>query len=435
MSMNMDGQRVYVMGLGRFGGGVGVIRYLVGQGAEVVVGDVGDAGGLADSIAQLQDLIDAKKVRLALGEHEVVDLNGAKMLVVNPAVLRPWESSFVDEARSKGIEITTEIEIAYRLLDPTKLIAVTGSAGKSTTCGMIHHGLNDLGHDVVLGGNIGGSLLGELKSIDRGAIVVLELSSAMLYWLGESGVLDDSPPRVGCVTNCVPNHLDWHGDAGHYEDSKRVLARCAEHQILGEDVAHWGDGVVVIDGVRGCVAPGKHNGVNAAMAVECVLAMVNEDRNRVVEAVRGFGGLAHRLQLVHEGDGVRFYNDSKCTVPGATVLAVEAISETVSRSRIHLIVGGYDKGSDLSAISKMGPELGGLYGIGVTGGGIGASASGDVFDCGDLDRAMEMIGERVVDGDAVVLSPGCASWDQFVNYEERGDRFAELARSMRGEQV
>lgn len=425
------------MGLGRFGGGIGVTRYLAAQGARVVVGDSGDPAGLADSIAQLQDLIDSGSVRLALGAHDAEDLEGIDVLVVNPAIPMPWENAFIASSRAAGLAVTTEIEIAYRLLDPSRVIAVTGSAGKSTTCAMIHHALTELGHGSVLGGNIGGSLLGELDPIKNGALVVLELSSAMLYWLGESGVFGGSPPRVGCVTNCVPNHLDWHGDAEHYKCSKRVLAGCAERLVLGSGIADWGDGFVVseADVVTGCAVPGKHNGMNAAMAVCAVRAMTGDDEDRVVEAVRAFGGLPHRLQLVHEMDGIRFFNDSKCTVPGATVLAVKAIEELVDRSRIHLIAGGYDKGSDLAAISDMAVDLAGLYAIGATGAGLVESGGVNLYECGDLDRAMDAIGANLSAGDVVLLSPGCASWDQFANYEERGDRFTELAKAMLGDRV
>ena len=430
------GQHVYVMGLGRFGGGVGVTRYLVEQGATVLVGDMRDANGLEDSIKQLQDLLDDGSVRISLGNHQASDLDGMGSMVVNPAVPKPWENQFISLARSRGIAVTTEIEIAYRLLDPSKVIAVTGSAGKSTTCAMIHHALQSMGHGSVLGGNIGGSLLTDLEVIKNGVAVVLELSSAMLYWLGESGVLDESPLMVGCVSNCVANHLDWHGSAGHYTQSKQILARIAKNLILGEGVSEWGAGnrsVVSEDHwLQGCSVPGRHNGLNAAMAARAVQAMTGDELETIEDAVRSFEGLPHRLQLVHNCDGVRFYNDSKCTVPDGTALAVEALTP---RSKIHLIAGGYDKGSDLSLISQMSTQLAGLYAIGTTGAGIVGAANGDAFECGDLDRAMGLIQGRLSDGDVVLLSPGCASWDQFANYEERGDRFTELARAMQGDRV
>ncbi len=433
------GQSVYVMGLGRFGGGVGITRYLVEQGAQVLVGDQGDPDTLVDSIAELQDLIDLDKVRLLLAEHDSSDLDSVNTLIVNPAVPQPWENTFVEHARSRGISVITEIEIAYRSLDHNRIIAVTGSAGKSTVCAMIHHALGVLGHESLLGGNIGGSLLSSREPIERGAFVVLELSSAMLYWLGESGLICNHPPRVGCVTNCVPNHLDWHGSEQHYERSKQLLAECSEHVILGERVADWESRSKQViseeSRIEGCTVPGKHNGLNGAMAVHAVHAMTGDPLRTIESAVKSFGGLTHRLQLVHERDGIRYFNDSKCTVPGATMLAVEALSP---HSKIHLIAGGYNKGSDLSVISSLGSELAGLYTIGSTGPGLAGSASGDasrVFDCGDLESAMRIIIDRAVKGDCVLLSPGCASWDQFANYEERGDRFAELARSMSGERV
>jgi len=433
------GQSVYVMGLGRFGGGVGVSRYLAGLGARVVVGDRGDPKGLVESIAQLQDLIDDGVIRIAMRDHAPADLDGVDVLVVNPAVPMPWENGFIAEARSRGLRVTTEIEIAWGLLDSSKVIAVTGSAGKSTTSAMIHHALREIGCDSVLGGNIGGSLLTDVDRIAAGSVVVLELSSAMLYWLGAPGVIQASPPRVGCVTNCVSNHLDWHGSVQHYCDSKRVLAETAQNLILGTGVQDWSDDARIVvdsDAVRGCVVPGKHNGLNAAMATHAVLVMVEDaDRERVLDAVRGYRGLPHRLQLVHERDGIRYFNDSKCTVPGATLLAVDAIGELVDRSKIHLIAGGYDKGSDLSSISTLGGGIAGLYGVGVTGAGLVEASSGFAKDCGSLEQAMQAIGERSRDGDVVLLSPGCASWDQFANYEERGDRFTELAQSMRGERV
>ena len=439
------GQHVYVMGLGRFGGGVGVSRYLARQGARVTVGDSGDPSQLNASIRSLHDLIDSGAVSLALGEHDTEDLQGIDALVVNPAVPRPWANPFIQHARSNRIRTTTEIEIAYRLLDSSRVIAVTGSAGKSTTSAMIHHGLIELGHTSTLGGNIGGSLLGDC---DQSGFVILELSSAMLHWLGESGVLQDSPPLAACVTNCLPNHLDWHGDESHYTQSKRLLARTVSpcgHLILGQQVQDWDLGagtssVRVIrdsDALVGCTVPGRHNGINAAMASSAIDAVLQSGTNthQIHDAIRSFSGLPHRLQLVHEGQSVRFYNDSKCTVPGATQLAVDAISGLVDHSKIHLIAGGYDKGSDLSSVSDLAPSLAGLYAIGDTGRGLVDSGGDRALYCGDLENAMKAIASRLSEGDVVLLSPACASWDQFSNYEERGDRFTELAKVMHGERV
>ncbi|MFK7758452.1 MAG: UDP-N-acetylmuramoyl-L-alanine--D-glutamate ligase [Phycisphaerales bacterium] len=440
------GKHVYVMGLGRFGGGVGVTRFLAEQGATVTVGDTGNRQSLAESIDQIKDLIDASVVNLQLGEHEESDLNGVDILVVNPAVPMPWTNSFILYALSNGVEVTTEIEMVYQLLDPAKVIAVTGSAGKSTTCAMAHHILSKLGHDVLLGGNFGGSLLGQLEQIHAGAFVVLEVSSAMLYWLGKNGAMSCSPPAVACVTNCQPNHIDWHGSWEHYEASKKNLVQCAADGnavILGEDLQEWGAQLAIEStiigsesAISGCAVPGKHNAKNAGIAIAAVEAMlkmhsIDIPHSTIEDAVRSYSGLEHRLALVHESQGIRYFNDSKSTVPEATVLAVEALSDLVDLSRIHLIAGGYDKGVDLSMISGRSGELAGLYTIGDTGESIVRScedATGYAKYFVDLKGAMQAIKQRTREGDVVVLSPGCASWDQFTNYQHRGQQFMELAR-------
>jgi UDP-N-acetylmuramoylalanine--D-glutamate ligase len=182
--------------------------------------------------------------------------------------------------------------------------------------------------------------------------------------------------------------------------------------------------------------PGGHNIENAAVAMgTCTALGCGLGEERVARALESFPGLPHRLQLVGEdgtGDAVRYYNDSKSTTPEAAVRAVEAISAMpgYSRSNVHLIAGGYDKGSDLSAIGAMANELGGLYTIGATGPAIGAVATdGKVFECGTLARAVERAGGRMKPGDCLLLSPGCASWDQYNNFEERGEEFIRLVRA------
>ena len=430
-------QRVCVMGLGRFGGGVGVVRHLARNGAEVLVTDRESADTLADPIERINAEIESGAVRVVHGDHDPDLLAGIDTLVVNPAVPQPWDNPFIRSAAGRGIRITTEIAIAWRTLDPRRVIAITGTAGKSTTSAMTAHALNACGVQTVLGGNIGGSLLDPSAEVEGAEAVVLEVSSAMLHWLHEEGVLEAYPPKVACVTNLDPNHIDWHGSAEHYARSKQHLARALGQDstlVLGHTLADWASrtqahAVVMepTDRLDGCAVPGTHNAINGAMARRCVLAMRPElDPARVEDAIRSFPGLDHRLKLVAEIDGVRYYDDSKSTVPGATLLAISAIETRVPRDRIHLIAGGYDKGIDLAPIARLAPMLKGLYAIGATAPML--ASGGGAQDCGDLTNAMTRIKERTEPGDVVVLSPGCASWDQFTNFEERGRRFAELAR-------
>lgn len=457
---DLAGKRVTVMGLGRFGGGIGVTRWLCSQGADVLVTDKDAATELAGSVAQIQPLIDSGQVALRLGEHNVSDFTTTDLVVANAAVPRPWENRFLRATTAAGIPITTEISLtidALRARGVHRTIGITGSAGKSTTTAMIHHALttSDVRHppsDIFMGGNIGGSLLADLDRITGRSIIILELSSAMLYWL-EQTLSPKWSPHVAVITNVSPNHIDWHGEFDHYAASKKHLLehqRSGDAAILGDSLWDWRtatcahtERINAASFTTHLLLPGDHNRTNAAGALAACRALVPEtDPGTLARAIAAFAGLAHRLQLVAEtrlparsGDPVRFYNDSKSTTPESALKAIAALEGIpgFTRSKLHLIAGGYDKGSDLTPIAQLGAQLAGLYTIGVTGPSIARvarlSAPGDrVFECETLAVAFETALNQMRPGDALLLSPGCASWGQYINFEQRGDEFVRLVK-------
>lgn len=444
------------MGLGRFGGGVGVTRWLASQGARVLVTDLDPREALAESIEQIVDLIDAGRITLRLGGHNPDDFTNTDLVVANPAVPRPWQNRFLRLAQDRAVPITTEIRLLIeRLPRPERVIGVTGSAGKSTTCAMIAHGLRALGRGVHLGGNIGGSLLEAIPRIGPDDDVVLELSSAMLHWLS-AGVGDPQAPGwspgLAVVTNIAPNHLDWHGSQEHYETSKLQILRSQAPggaAVLHERLRDWARGSGHVerriawmsptdaDGVPRLAVPGRHNRLNAAFALRAI-DLFGADATRAAPAIATFPGLPHRLEFVGRftiarpaGEGhIRAYNDSKSTTPEAAALAVDAMDddETITAARVRLICGGYDKKAPLTPMVVAASRCAGVYTIGATGNAIAEATlgvGGRATYCRTLDRAVAVAVAEANPGDAILLSPGCASWDQFTNFEARGKAFAE----------
>lgn len=424
-------ERATVMGLGRYGGGAGAARYLVNQGYDVTLTDLASADELSTAIESIRDLVDEGSVELRLGEHNVSDFTTCDLLVANPAVKQPWENRFIRSATAGGVRTTTEIGLLVDAL-PTSctIIGVTGSAGKSTTSAMLHAGLVSAGHSAILGGNIGGSLLGSLASIKGDSTIVLELSSAMLWWLAQPGVIErDAFLDAAIITNLAPNHVDWHGSDAHYRNSKlgiTTLLKSGAPLLAGRDIEteyaprHTIELDTDLPELR---TPGAHNRVNASAALQAC-QLLGADRDNAARGIAAFAGLPHRLEFVREVEGVRWYNDSKSTTGDATRLALEALAP----SPVHLIVGGSDKGVDLQPIADLANRCASLACIGQTGRTIARLAGLEHLDT--IERAVESLCTTAKPGDAVVLSPGCASFDQFRNFEHRGERFKELVHSL-----
>ncbi len=431
---DLTGRRVVVMGLGRFGGGVGAARYAARHGADVLVTDMTDAAALQAGV----DAIGALPVDYCLGRHREEDFRAADVVIVNPAV-DPRDNRYLDAARSAGATITSEIRLLVAALPAgARTVGVTGSAGKSTVTAMIGHVLRQVrpADAVHVGGNLGGSLLETVDTIAGGHLVVLELSSFMLEGLA----LDGWSPHVAVVTNLAPNHLDRHGTFDAYVTAKQAITASqgsGDTAVLGPDAAAWpvAGQRIVVEGPRDQVPlllPGRHNGHNAALALTAAEAAVEEPV--AAETLSDFAGLPHRLQFVCEHASVRYFNDSKSTTPASAILGMDSFPP----QRVHVILGGYDKGSDLSEMSRFAARhCRGVYTIGQTGPTIATAAAGhgpaQVVACRTLHKAVERLHAALAPDDVVLLSPGCASWDQFEHFEQRGARFVEAVLEFTGE--
>ncbi|HOA73497.1 MAG TPA: UDP-N-acetylmuramoyl-L-alanine--D-glutamate ligase [Phycisphaerae bacterium] len=433
---------VLVVGLGRFGGQIAAARWLTEQGARVTVTDLAPAEKLADSLAQLADL----PIRYRLGGHDERDLDGCDLLVVSPAVPKD-RSDFVKAALARGLPITAEMNLFVERCPARRIIGITGSAGKSTTTAMVGSILEAARRagvfpQVWMGGNIGHSLLADLTRMTADDAVVLELSS---FQLEDLGTLRWSPP-VAVITNIQPNHLDRHGTLDLYADAKMNIVR-----YQGADgivLIHENDAVVRryvtaagADGrIRECRfepkfeaflrLPGRHNQLNAAAAVSACRAIGVSDEI-IAQGLGECRGLPHRLEFVIERDGVRYYNDSKSTTPESTCIAAEAFAGTPTI----LLVGGKPKGASFAEMGRLlartckhticygqaGPEI---YEEILRGRAPGTPAS--AVHVSTFAEAVERARQMAVAGDVVVLSPACASYDEFTNYEERGEAFRRL---------
>jgi UDP-N-acetylmuramoylalanine--D-glutamate ligase len=459
--MTFAEKRITIMGLGFFGGTIGLAKYLVSQGARVTITDLKRAPALRESIAALAGL----PVRLVLGRHEATDFTDTDMVFASPAV--PEDSPYLAKARARGVPVDTEMNLFMRLCRGT-IIGVTGSNGKTTTTSLIGAILRAANPRTRVGGNIGRSLLPEVAAIEAGDPVVLELSSFQLEDLAEVG----RSPHIALFLNLSPNHLDRHGSMERYRAAKqRIFAYqgAADIAILNADdpqvqalaaalpsqvrcfslegpvragtylegerllIARHG---TVCEACRVADIPllGRHNVANALAAVAAVDAW-GVPPAVIRRAIRTFAGVEHRLERVRELGGVTFYNDSIATSPAATLAALAAIPQPIL-----LIAGGYDKGLPFQTLAAaIVRRVKGVFLIGHTAPQIAhaieaARPHGETTPrltwCGDLRQAVHQAYDAAAAGDVVLLSPACASYDQFRHFVERGRLFKQFVAEL-----
>jgi UDP-N-acetylmuramoylalanine--D-glutamate ligase len=445
----LRGRRVLVVGLARTG--VATALFCVARGAIVTATDSRNENEIGEAIAQLR----TAGVRLELGGHRENTFLDQDLIVPSPGV--PADAPLLQAARAKGVAIWSEVELADRFLQG-RLIGITGSNGKTTTTSLIEHILRSAGFSTILAGNIGTPLIARVEQTTDASVTVVELSSFQLE------LIETFRPNISVFLNLTPDHLDRHRTLEEYG---RAKARIFENQmetdcaVLNADdpattslapvkpQVFWfsrkqrvAQGAFVRekeiifrnDGKEETVLrlqdiplAGAHNVENVLAAVAAT-RLVGAESASIAKGVRSFAGVEHRLEVVAEIAGVRYYNDSKATNVDATLKALDAFP-----GRILVILGGKDKGSDYTLLQKPLREKAILaLLIGAAAEKIEKQITGSVAieRSGTLERAVEIASHAARPGDVVLLAPACASFDQFQNYEHRGRVFKDLVHQL-----
>ncbi len=443
------GRHVALFGLG--GSGLATARALVAGGAQVTAWDDGEAGR-----------VKAREAGIEVADLRGIDWTEVASLVLSPGVplTHPEPHWAAVLARAAGVEVIGDIELFCReraiIAPDAPFVAITGTNGKSTTTALTAHLFRAAGWDVQMGGNIGVPALA-LEPPATGRVHVLELSSFQI------DLAPSLRPSVGVLLNLTPDHIDRHGTMEAYAAIKERLVAASDRAVVGVDdapcaaiAARHGneattisvtgrDAAITLDGTvlrRGDAVladldglpalRGRHNGQNAAAAIAAVLALAgNLPIGQLTEGLRSFPGLPHRMEQVGRRGRVLFVNDSKATNADAAEQSLKSFEP------IHWIVGGTPKEGGLAPLAPLFPRIAKAYLIGRSSDAFAATLdAADVpFErCGTLDAAVAAAARDAARSaalePAVLLAPACASYDQFKNFEDRGERFRALVEAL-----
>ncbi|MGH3003542.1 MAG: Mur ligase family protein [Gaiellaceae bacterium] len=354
--------------------------------------------------------------RTLANEDDLGLLDGVGLVVKNPGV--PGERPLLRAARDRGIPVWSERELGYRLLPGARFVGVTGTNGKSTTSELLGEIFRAAGRDVVVAGNIGRPL----TSVREATWVVCEVSSFQLEDVHELAC------DVAVLINLEPDHLDRHGSFEAYREAKLRIFERAKAKVVPRGFG--------IDGIEFAAddplpaephIPGRHNRENAAAATTAARAAGIDD-DAIAAGLRSFPGVPHRLEPVGERDGVRYVDDSKATNVAAALRALE----TYAAEPLHVILGGSRKGEEFAPLAAAaGPNVRSVHLIGEEAERLAVAFAGrPVERDGDLATAVAHAAALAAPGDVVLLSPACASYDQFESFEQRGETFRRLVAEL-----
>ncbi|MGA3048661.1 MAG: UDP-N-acetylmuramoyl-L-alanine--D-glutamate ligase [Terracidiphilus sp.] len=451
--MELKGKKVLVVGLGK--SGLAAALFLRHQGAQVTVSDVRSAEALAKDIPALLE----EGIMVEAGGHGLLTFRRQDLIVVSPGV--PLNTPELVQVKSFGLPVIGELELAARFLKG-KMLAITGSNGKTTTTALVGEILEKSGIPTLVGGNIGVPVVSLIDQSTDETWSVLEVSSFQL----ES--TDQFHPSIAVILNITPDHLDRHGTFENYALAKeRIFAaqnaddcvvlnadnpRAAQAATRSSASVHWfsmehavtqgawlADGYVVyrdspeapmekVISLSAIPLKGAHNVENVLAAV-CASRKAGAPAEVIRSTIESFQAVEHRLEYVATINGVEYYNDSKATNVDATLKAVAAF-----QSGIHLILGGKDKGSDYTLLSPLlRSRVRSIYTIGSAAAKIESQLRGvvSIHSCETLESAVSAAASAARPGEVILLAPACSSFDQFESYEHRGRIFKELVTERR----
>ena len=451
--MDLQDKRILIVGLGK--SGVASAQFLQSRGAKVTVSDSKSPDQLRVEIPALLD----RGIAVETGGHGERTFRGQDLIVVSPGV--PADVPQLVQARIYGVPIIGEIELASQFLQG-RILAITGSNGKTTTTTLTGEILAASGFPVVVGGNIGTPAVSLIEKTTPATFVVLEVSSFQLE------TIQTFQPFISCILNITPDHLDRHRTFEAYVNAK---ARIFENQneadycVLNADdqaatqlasrahgpVFHFSRRREIAAGafvrntkiffregrsggqeqeilsVAEIPLQGAHNLENVLAAV-CLASLAGCAPEAIRQAVRAFKAVEHRLEFVAEIAGVSYYNDSKATNVDSTIKALESFP-----ANIHLILGGKDKGSDYSVLNELlRQRVKRVYTIGAAAEKIESQITDavEIFPAGTLENAVRRAATTAIAGDVILLAPACASFDQFQSYEHRGRVFKDVVKAL-----
>lgn len=434
---HFEGKRITVMGLGLLGRGLGDIQYLAEQGADLIVTDLKSPEQLATSVEALRQF---PNITFVLGEHRLEDFRDRDLVIKAAGV--PMDSPYIHEAHDHKVPVKMSSSL-FAEIAQIPVIGVTGTRGKSTTTHMIHAILEKAGVPVLLGGNIRGvSTLALLPQVQEDSVALMELDSWQLQGFGEAKL----SPHISVFTTFFPDHLNYYkDDLDLYLADKAnifLFQKPGDTLVLGAQCAGTIQGKYAglmqgwtsITGAQDLpddfklAIPGEHNRYDAALAWKSASAFGIED-TVIREALKDFGGVPGRLELVATVDDVPYYNDTTATTPEATLVALQALGQAHA-GRVILIMGGADKNLDMSALLEAIPEYAKRVEL-LAGTGTERIRSklpdAEVFD--NLVAAVGNARMHAQPGDVILFSPAFASFGMFTNEFDRGDQFNELVRS------